>query len=37
LLLLALMGAILFWLLEMIERFTVPWHASQREAVLLTS
>lgn len=35
LLLLALLGMVLFWLLEMLERFAVPWHASQREAVLL--
>jgi NitT/TauT family transport system permease protein len=30
LVILALMGVILFWLIEVAERFAVPWHASQR-------
>jgi NitT/TauT family transport system permease protein len=34
LLLLALLGMILFWLLEIVERLAIPWHASQRENVL---
>jgi NitT/TauT family transport system permease protein len=35
LLLLALLGMILFWLLEVVERLAIPWHASQREKILL--
>jgi NitT/TauT family transport system permease protein len=31
LVILALMGVILFWLIELAERFAVPWHASQRD------
>jgi len=28
---LALMGVVLFWLLEWLERLAIPWHASQKE------
>lgn len=35
LLLLALLGMILFWLLEVVERLAIPWHASQRGKILL--
>ena len=30
LVILALIGMILFWLIDVLERFVVPWHASQR-------
>jgi NitT/TauT family transport system permease protein len=32
---LALIGVILFWALDVIERFAVPWHASQRQDLIL--
>jgi NitT/TauT family transport system permease protein len=28
--LLALIGVILFWIVDVIERLVIPWHASQR-------
>ena len=28
---LSLIGVILFWVLDLIERFAIPWHASQRQ------
>ena len=27
---LALIGVLLFWILDVIERWAIPWHASQR-------
>ena len=27
---LALMGVVLFWVIDVVERFAIPWHASQR-------
>jgi NitT/TauT family transport system permease protein len=30
LVLLALIGVILFWIVDVIERLVIPWHASQR-------
>jgi NitT/TauT family transport system permease protein len=30
LVILAMISVILFWLIDLLERFTVPWHASQR-------
>ena len=30
LVILALMGVVLFWLVDLVERLLVPWHASQR-------
>lgn len=35
LLLLAFLGMILFWFVEIIERLAIPWHASQREKIAL--
>jgi NitT/TauT family transport system permease protein len=34
---LALIGVILFWLIEIAERLALPWHASQRVTVLATA
>ena len=28
---LALMGVVLFWVIDVLERFAIPWHASQRD------
>lgn len=36
LILLALIGVLLFWLIDLVERFAVPWHASQRQDVILS-
>jgi NitT/TauT family transport system permease protein len=32
---LALMGVVLFWLLDVIERVAIPWHASQRQDLII--
>jgi NitT/TauT family transport system permease protein len=32
---LALIGVILFWILDVLERFAVPWHASQRQDIII--
>ncbi|MFG1345576.1 ABC transporter permease [Xanthobacter autotrophicus DSM 431] len=37
LILLALIGVILFWIVDVVERLTVPWHASQRQDVYVTA
>lgn len=37
LVILALIGVILFWLVDLIERMAVPWHASQRGEILVTA
>jgi NitT/TauT family transport system permease protein len=34
---LALIGVILFWLLDVIERFAIPWHASQRQDFIIAA
>jgi NitT/TauT family transport system permease protein len=34
---LSLIGVILFWILDVIERFAIPWHASQREDVIVAA
>src|SRR5436305_12710540 len=34
---LALIGVILFWLIELAERFAVPWHASQRDQLIVSA
>ena len=34
---LALIGVVLFWTIDLIERFAVPWHASQRADVVATA
>lgn len=35
--LLALMGVVLFWLVELAERLSIPWHAARHEAMLATA
>ena len=30
---LALLGVILFWIVDRIERLVIPWHVSQREVI----
>jgi len=37
LVILALIGVILFWILDVIERFAIPWHASQRQDFILAA
>jgi NitT/TauT family transport system permease protein len=37
LVILALIGVILFWILDLIERLVIPWHASQRQDVILAA
>jgi len=32
---LALIGVILFWALDVLERFAIPWHASQRQDIIV--
>lgn len=32
---LSLMGVILFWILDVIERLSIPWHASQRQDIVI--
>ena len=34
---LALIGVLLFWVIDLIERFAVPWHASQRQNLAFTA
>jgi NitT/TauT family transport system permease protein len=35
LVILALIGVILFWILDLIERLAIPWHASQRQDLIV--
>ncbi|MBS7697053.1 MULTISPECIES: ABC transporter permease [unclassified Chelatococcus] len=37
LVLLAAIGVILFWVVDLIERFAIPWHASQRQEFFATA
>ncbi|HXQ65479.1 MAG TPA: ABC transporter permease [Alphaproteobacteria bacterium] len=37
LVLLSLIGVILFWIVDVIERFAIPWHASQRQDFMLAA
>ncbi|CAH1658947.1 ABC transporter permease [Chelatococcus asaccharovorans] len=37
LVLLAAIGVILFWIVDLIERFAIPWHASQRQEFFVTA
>src|SRR5215831_100351 len=37
LVILALLGVILFWIVDRIERLIIPWHVSQREDVIFAS
>ncbi|RAI42142.1 ABC transporter permease [Rhodoplanes roseus] len=34
---LAMIGVILFWILDLIERLVIPWHASQRQDLLVAA
>ncbi|MFA6266352.1 MAG: ABC transporter permease [Pseudolabrys sp.] len=34
---LSLIGVILFWILDLIERFAIPWHASQRQDLIVAA
>jgi NitT/TauT family transport system permease protein len=29
------MGVVLFWIVDVIERLSIPWHASQRQDVII--
>jgi NitT/TauT family transport system permease protein len=37
LVILALIGVVLFWVLDVIERLSIPWHASQRSDVIIAA
>src|SRR5690349_21536227 len=37
LVILALLGVILFWIVDRVERLLIPWHVSQREEIVFTS
>src|SRR5215216_2416702 len=37
LVILALLGVVLFWAVDRIERFVIPWHVSQREDIIFAS
>jgi NitT/TauT family transport system permease protein len=37
LIILALIGVILFWIVDFVERLVVPWHASQRQELFATA
>jgi NitT/TauT family transport system permease protein len=32
---LALIGVLLFWLIDVVERMLIPWHASQRQNLVI--
>jgi NitT/TauT family transport system permease protein len=34
---LALIGVLLFWILYVIERWSIPWHASQRQDIVIAA
>ena len=34
---LALIGVILFWILDVLERLMIPWHASQRQDIIIAA
>lgn len=34
---LSLIGVVLFWILDVIERFAIPWHASQRHDIIIAA
>jgi NitT/TauT family transport system permease protein len=37
LVILALLGVVMFWIVDRIERFVIPWHVSQREDIIFAS
>ena len=34
---LAMIGVILFWVLDVLERLMIPWHASQRQDIIIAA
>ena len=34
---LALIGVLLFWILDVIERWSIPWHASPRQDIVIAA
>jgi NitT/TauT family transport system permease protein len=34
---LALLGVVLFWIVDRIERLVIPWHVSQRQDVIIAA
>jgi NitT/TauT family transport system permease protein len=37
LVLLSLIGVVLFWILDVAERLVIPWHASQRQDIIVAA
>ena len=37
LVMLALLGVVLFWIVDRIERLVIPWHVSQRQDVIFAA
>jgi NitT/TauT family transport system permease protein len=37
LVILALLGVVLFWIVDRIERMVIPWHVSQREELIFAA
>ena len=37
LVILALLGVILFWVVDRIERLVIPWHVSQRDDLIIAA
>jgi NitT/TauT family transport system permease protein len=37
LVILALLGVVLFWIVDRIERFVIPWHVSQRDDFIIAA
>ena len=37
LVILALLGVVLFWVVDRIERLVIPWHVSQREDIIFAA
>ena len=37
LVMLSLIGVILFWIVDLIERLSIPWHASQRQDLIVAA
>ena len=37
LVMLSLIGVVLFWILDLVERLAIPWHSSQRQDFIIAS
>jgi NitT/TauT family transport system permease protein len=37
LVILALLGVVLFWVVDRIERLVIPWHVSQRDDIIFAA